>query len=95
MKKQLPSRPNLEQLKKQAKSLLRGQRAAVPAILARASVNTIREGRTLQRLSRVWRHRLGNCVGIRACEPGDRRLSIDPWSKAQYLLCSGDRRYNR
>jgi hypothetical protein len=35
MKKQLPSRPNLEQLKKQAKSLLRGQRAAVPAILAR------------------------------------------------------------
>jgi ankyrin repeat protein len=35
MKKQLPSRPNLEQLKKQAKSLLKGHQAAAPAILAR------------------------------------------------------------
>ena len=35
MKKQLPSHPHLEQLKKQAKSLLKGHQAAVPAILAR------------------------------------------------------------
>ena len=35
MKKQLPSRPNLEQLKNQAKSLLKGHRAAVPEVLAR------------------------------------------------------------
>src|SRR5580658_9842317 len=35
MKKQLPSRPNLEQLKKQAKSLLRDQQAAVPEVMAR------------------------------------------------------------
>jgi ankyrin repeat protein len=35
MKKQLPSHPNLEQLKKQAKSLLKGHQAAVPAMLAR------------------------------------------------------------
>jgi len=35
MKKQLPSRPNLEQLKNQAKSLLKGQHAEVPEVLAR------------------------------------------------------------
>jgi ankyrin repeat protein len=35
MKKQLPSRPNLEQLKKQAKALLKGYQAAAPVILAR------------------------------------------------------------
>jgi len=35
VKKQLPSHPHLEQLKKQAKSLLKGHQAAVPAILAR------------------------------------------------------------
>jgi ankyrin repeat protein len=35
MKKQLPSRPNLEQLKNQAKSLLRGHRAAIAEVLAR------------------------------------------------------------
>ena len=33
MKKSLPSRPNLEQLKNQAKTILRGQRAANPQIL--------------------------------------------------------------
>lgn len=33
MKKQLPSRPNLEQLKNQAKTILRGHRAANPDIL--------------------------------------------------------------
>lgn len=33
MTRQLPSRPNLEQLKNQAKTLLRGQRAATPQIL--------------------------------------------------------------
>jgi glutathione S-transferase len=35
MKKQLPSRPNLEQLKNQAKSLLKGQHAEDPEVLAR------------------------------------------------------------
>ena len=35
MKKQLPSRPNLEQLKNQAKSLLRGHRAEIPEVLVR------------------------------------------------------------
>src|ERR1700722_1327242 len=35
MKKQLPSRPNLEQLKNQAKSLLKGQHTAVPEVLVR------------------------------------------------------------
>jgi ankyrin repeat protein len=35
MKKQLPSRPNLEQLKNQAKSLLKDHRAALPEVLAR------------------------------------------------------------
>jgi ankyrin repeat protein len=35
MKKPLPSRPNLEQLKNQAKSLLKGHRTADPEVLAR------------------------------------------------------------
>ena len=35
MQKQLPPRPNLEQLKTQAKSILKGHRAAVPETLAR------------------------------------------------------------
>jgi ankyrin repeat protein len=35
MKKQLPFRPNLEQLKNQAKTLLKGHRAAVPEVLSR------------------------------------------------------------
>src|SRR5258705_6513347 len=39
MTRQLPSRPNLEQLKNQAKSLLKGNRAAVPEALARVREN--------------------------------------------------------
>jgi hypothetical protein len=39
MTRQLPFRPNLEQLKNQAKSLLKGQRAAVPEALARVREN--------------------------------------------------------
>jgi ankyrin repeat protein len=39
MTRPLPSRPNLEQLKNQAKSLLKGHRAAVPEALARVREN--------------------------------------------------------
>jgi ankyrin repeat protein len=45
MKKHLPSRPNLEQLKNQAKSLLKDHRAAVPEALARVREHHPRGGR--------------------------------------------------
>ena len=35
MTRQLPSRPNLEQLRKQAKSVLKGHQVATPEILGR------------------------------------------------------------
>ncbi len=47
MKKQLPSRPNLEQLKNQAKSLLKTYRAGAPAALARISEFHPESGRFL------------------------------------------------
>ena len=39
MTRQLPPRPNLEQLRNQAKSLLKGHRAAVPEAVARVREN--------------------------------------------------------
>jgi hypothetical protein len=49
MTRQLPYRPNLEQLKNQAKSLLKGHRAAVPEALVRVR-ETIGAGRILPML---------------------------------------------
>src|ERR1700720_2394939 len=43
MKKSLPSRASLEQLKNQAKSLLKGHRTAIPEVLARVREHHPRE----------------------------------------------------
>jgi ankyrin repeat protein len=87
MTRQLPSRPNLEQLRKQAKSVLKGHHAATPEILGR-----IREHHPL------WRHSTEAIISSSPFTLADAQLVIaaeygfETWSrlKAHVLLHEGD-----
>ncbi len=87
MIRQLPSRPNLEQLKKQAKSVLKGHQAGTPEILAR-----IREHHPR------WRHSSEAIIASSPFTLADAQRVIaeeygfENWSrlKAQVLLHEGD-----
>jgi hypothetical protein len=87
MTRQLPSRPNLEQLRKQAKSVLKGHQAATPEILGRVREHHPR-----------WRHSTEAIIASSPFTLADAQLVIaaeygfETWSrlKAHVLLNEGD-----
>jgi hypothetical protein len=87
MTRQLPSRPNLEQLRKQAKSVLKGHQAATPEILGRVREHHPR-----------WRHSTEAIIASSPFTLADAQLVIaaeygfETWSrlKAHVLLHGGD-----
>src|ERR1700726_1992620 len=87
MIRQLPSRPNLEQLKKQAKSVLKAHQAGTPEILGRIREHHPRWRHSTEAIIASSPFTLADAQRVIAAEYG-----FESWSrlKAQVMLHEGD-----